>query len=317
MPATLINAYLSVDPCIVNSQIMLPYDLFLKNEDDVVELVRARFTTAEKKAIPLTGGNNTLPDYLIYKKDLYAYCSQLEKFLEACFSDDAVIVSDKTKLAYNALRMCAELFFAEKTAENYAIFQKVIQTVFEQKPDLQQKLVMLKAMSDCNTIANHNVNVGLYGMGLGMMMRDKTNFDYMSLANALFVLDIGKCAVPPEVLNKESIYTPIDRNIIRRHPENGLIMMKKLTSVNYVMHQIILNHHERLDGKGYPEGLKGADVSLYARIAAIADVFDGLTSDRPHRKGHSTFEALKIMNNHMRGHLDMNLLSIFARLFVP
>lgn len=312
----LYDSYYPVDPNIISSQFILPYDLFSITENGVLELARARYTPLEKTSITPIVSNDTVSCHVINKKDLYAYCAQFEKCLMNCFSDDTVSISDKTKMAYNALRVCAELFFSDRTAENYSIYKKVIQTVFKEKPDLRQKQGMLKAMSDSNRIANHNVNVGLFGMGLCMMLRDEIDFDYLGLATALFVHDIGKCAVPPEVMNKKSFYTPIDRNVMHRHPEKGLAILRTLTSVDNVMRQVVLHHHERLNGKGYPDGLKGADVSFYARIAAIADVFDGLTADRPHRKGYSTFEALKIMNLQMPGHLDPNLLSTFAKLFV-
>jgi len=96
--------------------------------------------------------------------------------------------------------------------------------------------------------------------------------------------DVGKIGVPDAVLLKPGKLDPDERKIIERHPQAGYNM---LADISYLRHeiQIVLCHQEKWDGTGYPYGLKGSEIPLGARLFAIADTFDALTSDRPYRKG--------------------------------
>jgi len=96
--------------------------------------------------------------------------------------------------------------------------------------------------------------------------------------------DIGKIAVPEAVLNKPGRLTSKERDIIQQHPGKGAEIVKPLSLPQECVDGI-LYHHERFDGKGYPEGLKGNDIPPSAYIISVADSYDAMTSDRPYRKG--------------------------------
>ena len=103
--------------------------------------------------------------------------------------------------------------------------------------------------------------------------------------------------------------------IIKRHPEEGLKILENLGELTDEAKQIVMEHHERHDGSGYPKGLKGENIHVYGRICSIADSFDGLTSYRPYRKEFSTFNALKIMKNDMFKDFDPAYFAKFLKLF--
>jgi len=107
-------------------------------------------------------------------------------------------------------------------------------------------------------------------------------FENLYIAGLLH--DIGKIAVPEAVLNKPSRLTDEERKIIEQHTLRGDEIVKPLT-LPQECHDGILYHHERWDGKGYPEGLKGEDIPISATVIAVADAYDAMTSDRPYRKG--------------------------------
>ena len=106
--------------------------------------------------------------------------------------------------------------------------------------------------------------------------------------------DIGKIGVSDNILNKPGKLTDEEFIVIRTHPSTGEEICKPLNSIRPLI-PIIKHHHEKMDGSGYPDGLKGDDIPVSARIMAIVDVFDALTSDRPYRKGMETAKALSIM----------------------
>jgi len=119
-----------------------------------------------------------------------------------------------------------------------------------------------------------------------------SNIDELMLSAQLH--DIGKVFIPLEILNKKGKLAKEEYSTIRKHPEYGYSILDGITNFNQI-NEGILYHHERFNGGGYPKGLKGHDIPLFARIIAIADVYQALTSNRPYRKAYSKEKALKIM----------------------
>jgi len=125
--------------------------------------------------------------------------------------------------------------------------------------------------------------------------------------------DVGKTTVPTEVLNKPGKLTPEERALMESHPAAGVELLKDVEFPWDVL-PMVRSHHERWDGKGYPDRLTGDDIPLNARVLALADVFDALTTDRPYRPAFSPEEALRIMRVDMSGAFDPSLLPIFERI---
>ncbi|HCD71269.1 MAG TPA: hypothetical protein DEQ04_01730, partial [Thermovirga lienii] len=106
------------------------------------------------------------------------------------------------------------------------------------------------------------------------------------------VHDIGKVAVPAEILNKPGRLSDVEMEIVRTHPQKGYELLRKLTH-RPVLAEVVYAHHERLDGSGYPRGLSGEDIPIEARILAVADVVEAMVSHRPFRSALTLEEALE------------------------
>jgi putative two-component system response regulator len=126
--------------------------------------------------------------------------------------------------------------------------------------------------------------------------------------------DIGKICIPDSILDKPGPLTPAEFAVVRQHPVRGVAMVEPLESVRDVI-PIIRWHHERVDGGGYPDGLAGGDIPLLARITAVADVYDALSSDRPYRAGLPAEQCLSILAaDAAGGGLDPDLVAAFRDL---
>jgi putative two-component system response regulator len=124
--------------------------------------------------------------------------------------------------------------------------------------------------------------------------------------------DVGKVAIPDSILLKHGKLTPEEFEVIKGHTETGFQMLSGSASAIVQMGaQIALTHHERWDGSGYPRGLAGDDIPEEGRIAAIADVFDALTSDRVYRAALPVKSAIKMMQDERGRHFDPDLLDTF------
>ena len=126
--------------------------------------------------------------------------------------------------------------------------------------------------------------------------------------------DCGKIGIPEAILNKPGALDAEQFDMIKKHPGWGADVARTAQLPESVVN-IALYHHERFDGKGYPNGLKGADIPLEARIVSIADVFDAMTSDRPYRKKLSAKEAMHVLKEGERASFDPDLIDMFISLF--
>ena len=124
--------------------------------------------------------------------------------------------------------------------------------------------------------------------------------------------DLGKVAMPLEVLNKPGKLTEDEFLVIKTHPREGFNMLKASRDVDPVALDVVLNHHEKMDGSGYPKGLKGDQISLYAKMGAVCDVYDAVTSNRPYKSGWDPAESLRKMAEWV-GHFDPRVFQAFVK----
>jgi putative two-component system response regulator len=158
----------------------------------------------------------------------------------------------------------------------------------------------------CARLSRHSVELAK-AIGLGQAEQD-------ALEKAGIVHDIGKVAVPDRILLKTEPLTPEEIQIVEQHPIVGERICEPLRSFRLVL-PIIRHHHEKMDGSGYPDGLKGEAIPMTARIMTIVDVYDALTHDRPYRTAMSHGEAFAAMcQDAVKGVLDGKLVEEFGRL---
>ena len=166
-------------------------------------------------------------------------------------------------------------------------------------------------------LKNHDDYTYLHSMavcGLMISLGKKMGLDEQQLRRVGMgglLHDVGKAAVPLTILNKPDKLTDEEFTIMRQHPIVGAQMLMEAHADEDLL-DIALHHHEKFDGSGYPHRLQGEEISLYARMAAVCDVYDAVTSDRPYRKGWTPAEAMHNMLS-WRGHFDSALLHAFVR----
>jgi PAS domain S-box-containing protein/putative nucleotidyltransferase with HDIG domain len=128
------------------------------------------------------------------------------------------------------------------------------------------------------------------------------------------VHDLGKISVPVEILSKPSQLSSIERRLIQEHPETGYQILAPL-DFPWPVAEMVRQHHERMDGSGYPRGLKGDQILLEARIIAVADAVEAASSDRPYRPARGLSHALEYVESHRAVHYDPEVVSACAMLF--
>jgi HD-GYP domain-containing protein (c-di-GMP phosphodiesterase class II) len=159
----------------------------------------------------------------------------------------------------------------------------------------------------------HNLRVARLCVHIGRQLSMSAH-ELRVLARAGLMHDIGKLGIPQDVLGKHSPLDEAEWNLMRAHPEMGLTLLDRAgQSSREVL--AVLYHHERLDGSGYPYGLRAEGIPIEARIVAVADTYDALTSDRPYRNAISEAEARRVLIEEARSRLDPRAVSaLFAAL---
>lgn len=156
----------------------------------------------------------------------------------------------------------------------------------------------------------HSVNVAVISTILGMGMKLKRSSLEELCVGAIFH-DLGKLEIDENILNKPARLTEEEFQEIKKHPEHSVKLLKKRRKVSDESIRGVLHHHENEDGSGYPEGLSGADIPLYAKIIHVADVYDALTSKRPYKEPYTPSEAIEYLMGGCHILFDESIVRVF------
>lgn len=190
------------------------------------------------------------------------------------------------------------------------IVHNIVEEIIENR-NIIVNMIDLKSYD--NYTYYHSVNVGVLSMVVGVAL----GLNYSSLYKLGFgalLHDIGKVFVDRDIIDKPGSLTPEEFAEVKKHPALGyryLINAELDLPPSGLIG--VLQHHERIDGSGYPDGISGADISKFSRIIAIADVFDAMISDRPYRQGMMPSEVMEFLMGGAGKLFDSELVSVFTR----
>ena len=218
------------------------------------------------------------------------------------------------------------IVFVHDMTEDYATIErlKTVTSSLENALDEKSKQVEAVAFHAVTTVANfidskeeynqgHSTRVAKYAQAIAQEMgwsaQETRNIHYVALLH-----DIGKIGVPIDVLNKKTSLTTAEQELIKKHTVIGAEILKDIKTVENAS-EGALYHHEKYDGSGYPYGLEGQDIPLVARIIAIADAVDAMTSDRKYRVNFSDEEACEEIRKYSGTQFDPYISSVVIRMF--
>ncbi len=162
----------------------------------------------------------------------------------------------------------------------------------------------------------HSVNVCTFSIALAQQIGQREEEALHELGVGALLHDIGKSRISERILNKRSSLSPYEFEIMKKHPEWGVDILAETEDISAVSRYPILQHHERGDGRGYPNGLSLNEMHLFSQIVAITDTFDAMTTERVYQKAIDSYPALKIMFA-LKGAYHEDLLRQFAELMGP
>ncbi|MDR1848491.1 MAG: HD-GYP domain-containing protein, partial [Zoogloeaceae bacterium] len=193
--------------------------------------------------------------------------------------------------------------------------EQVLPLVNEISDSVMRNNAALVSIARLKTADNYTYMHSIAVCALMVALARQMQFSEEHIRNAGLagmIHDIGKTRVPLEILNKSGKLTDEEFTIIKHHPLLGCEILQESGSVSAEVMDVCYAHHEKLDGSGYPRGLKGEEIGLFARMSAICDVYDAITSQRPYKEGWDPADSLHKMSC-WNGHLDMDLFRVFVK----
>lgn len=191
--------------------------------------------------------------------------------------------------------------------------RQLVEEILSRK-DVMLNVVDIKNLS--NYVYQHSVNVAIISLIIGIKL-DLHKFDLLDLCVGALLHDFGMVFVPREILKKEDNLNKDEYEIVKKHTRMGYEYLSESFEIPLSSILVSLQHHEKIGGQGYPNGVPGDNISKFAKIVAIADTYDALTSDRPYRKAMSPNEALEYIMANGGIQFDYKLVKLFSNVVVP
>jgi HD-GYP domain-containing protein (c-di-GMP phosphodiesterase class II) len=252
-----------------------------------IDLAKSRLEAAEDDDVPLDEVNAAG----------LTYSEQLAHALK---------VYDHAKIIHGRLMLRISKGKHANIEDVQQISKELVAKVFE----CDEAISILTLLSENDSyFLEHSINCAILIILFGRFL----GYDEALLENlgaGALLMDIGMMKLPLLLTSKLDTFNEKDTKSMRKHIDHALSLISKVESISQVSIDVIEQHHERLDGSGYPEGLQGHEINVYGRMAAIVDIYDSLTSQRPYRDAMKPNEALRYMAEDISG-LDSDLINQF------
>ncbi|MBT3983392.1 MAG: HD domain-containing protein [Bacteriovoracaceae bacterium] len=320
----MIKSFFTIDLKLIMTGVPIPYDLF----------VNSSASTNEKfvRIFP-TGDILTKSDLFKLKgkyQQLYIPEDQRSAFMKSITKSDSFEDVEKAKVIKDAaIQHLETLFSPDKDFStevlNDAIdgckesVESMVDVLEDYSVDKLQNLIGELSFHDFYTY-DHSMNVGMYSMSLYKSYKpDATRKELVQAGMGGLLHDLGKIKIPTDIINNPGQLTDDQFDQIKKHPKYGFDLLHDEGTccdgeINVeVLGRVIFEHHENFNGTGYPSKLQGDEIHLLARITAIADFFDAITTKRSYHEVVSTEEALSIMANAKGKKVDPTLFDIFVK----
>jgi putative nucleotidyltransferase with HDIG domain len=295
---------------------VLDFDLYVITNNEFVLYRAADLPFTEKTRHQLL--ENNVSKLYISGKEQRTYQRYIEANINRIIDDSSIDDITRANIVYDNSRCLVRDILDNPTlGENIKRGQAVVESTVSYVLKGQNAFhSLLKVMSFDYYTYSHCVNVCTFSLALAQYMGIDDTAELNFLGTGALLHDVGKTCISESILNKRGPLTDDEMDLMKNHPQWGGEIIRETNLIPEVSYHPILQHHERNDGSGYPDGIGAEDIHPYSQIVAIADVFDAMTTQRAYRSAVSSFQALNEMFAD-QGALSQQHLDQFARLMGP
>lgn len=291
----------------------LEFDLYIETAGNLVKYVTAKGmlrTDTKEKLL-----QNKVKHFYIASSDAAAFDEYMVSHLSTVLNAPELTKEEKSKIIYSsALHVMQDMFESDISASKIMLIKELLHETVKRVISSEVTIASILQLSshDYKTYS-HCVNVALYSIGIGHQygLGEKELHD---IASGAILHDVGKCRIDNCIINKPAKLTLEEFEKIKDHPVHSHAMLLENGEGNPVILDIVLNHHEKLDGSGYTKGLGKEHISFATQIVTVADIFDALSSNRSYKSAASFFVSLKTMKVQMRPQLNLELIDALIKM---
>lgn len=314
-PKTRRKKYLSIDKHIITEGAVLDFQVYLPND---TKTAMSLFLQSES----MVDGNakvrlREIELLYIDEEENERYQAYVLQHLQTIAKNPDVPTEKKAQIIYKrATEVLNALFENPESLENVQNAKPVVNSFIEViLNDYSAVESLMKITAHDYYTHTHSLNVSIYTLSLGSALGIDGK-ELESLGMSAMLHDLGKSKVDYAIINKNGKLSDEEFEKMRFHPHYGHEIALALGITDENILSGIRHHHEKTGGGGYPDNLKGEQISQFARIIGVCDVFDALTTKRSYKEPMTSFEALKLMKETMSEHLDMAMINAFVRMLL-
>ena len=283
-----------------------------ENEPVLYRAENLQFTEAVRKRLQ----ENDVRRVYIETSDRDEYWHYVEHNLDNILADDGIDSQKKAEVVYSSATQLIEHLFenpwmregirrSEKLVESTAYFLLHDETAFRH---------FLSVRSYDYYTYTHSVNVYVFSVALADKVGIGEMSDIVELGTGALLHDVGMSLVDSRIVNKSGPLNAPELAAIKKHPTYGVKVLREAGGISEDCLAVVSQHHERCDGSGYPEELSKEKIHRYAKLTAVVDVFDAMTTQRLYGEALNSFTAFLTMKNEMRAGLDQDMFRQFVQL---
>lgn len=305
--------YKAIDKRLITEGSQIDFNLFLPNETKSAMSLFLQSDTA-------VDGNakvklREIEAVYISEEEEIKYKAYVEKHLQSIARNSTIPTEEKARLVYEKATEAIDAMFKNpESLENVKNAQPVVNNFIEIiLNDYSAVESLMKITAHDYYTHTHSINVSIYTLSLGSYLGIEGK-DLEILGMAAILHDLGKSKIDYEIINKNGKLTDEEFAQMKEHPALGHEIALKLGIEDERILTGIRHHHEKIEGGGYPDNLHREQISQFARIIGVCDVFDALSTKRSYKDPMSSFESLALMKQQMKGHLDMDMVNSFIKM---
>lgn len=252
--------------------------------------------------------------FFIRKEEQQKLHHLIENFIAMLIQDPAVSQAEKSQIIYQcAANIIRDIFTDPRSGDHLKRVENITSSIIDFALSDEAAIPGLLQLSSHDYYTfTHCLNVAAFSIGMWLHLYPGQRQGLQEFALGCMLHDIGKSRIDEAILNKPGALSAEELTVIRQHPRLGYELM--VDRVPRVALDVILHHHEKHSGNGYPKGLRGEQISDLAKIAAIADVYDALTTRRSYAEARDPFQAMLTMKEEMVGHFEQEKFISFIHL---
>ena len=306
-------SYFPVSPVMIFPEALGDFSVYLWQGGDFLLYTSSgqKFTSRHRQVLHTNG----VQQVYILGSEKPLYEKYVERNLGKILLDESLPIEARSRVFYEASSLVMQDVFDRKLpsalrARHFDNISDIVKNSIKFLARDNSLSAVAPFISHDYKTYTHCMHVFVYSVAV-FHTYEMSETEVFECALGALLHDVGKARIPKRILNKRGPLTSAEREIIKEHPVHGVSMCAHLPMTQNTIN-CILFHHEKLDGTGYPAGIKSDNVPLPVRIISLSDIYDALTTDRPYAEAMQPYEALSMIRNDMRENVDMNVFKRFV-----